>query len=288
MIRKKLRRLAVVCIVFMAALIAIGSRPATAEIRLGILPRLSAAELQAMYSPLAEYLMKEIGEKVTIVIPKDFEAFKDAVKTGKMDIGFANSLIYVQLKEKTNIEPFALSSEVKSGTRFRGIILVRKDSGFTKVQDLKGKKFSFMDKDSAAGYVFQMLLLSKAGLDVDKDVSLLPFAKKHDNVTAAVFNKTADAGGIREDELDKAKDKVDISQLRILAYTDYFPNWPMFSTAKLNPGISAKIKTALLKLKPNDPQNEKILGPARLTGFVPVADNDYDELRKAAKIAGAL
>jgi len=288
MIKEKIRRVAIASLVFMTALITIGSGPAAAEIRLGTVPRLSPAELQAMYSPLAEYLAKETGEKVTIVVPKDFEAFKDAVKTGKMDIAFSNPLLYVQLKNKVNIEPLALSSEVKSGTRLRGIIIVRKDSGFSKVQDLKGRKFVFVDKDSAAGYVFQMLLLSKAGLDVDRDISLLPFAKKHDNVTSAVFNKTADAGGIREDELDKAKDKLDISQLRILAYTDYFPNWPLFATAKLHPGLTAKIKAALLKLKPNDPQNEKILGPARLTGFVPVSDKDYDDLRKAAKIAGAL
>jgi phosphonate transport system substrate-binding protein len=156
------------------------------------------------------------------------------------------------------------------------------------VQDLKGRKFIFVDNDSAAGYIFQMLLLSKAGFDADKDIPRLPFAKKHDNVIAAVFNKTADAGGIREDELGKAKDNLDISQLRIVAYTDYFPNWPLFATAKLNPGLAAKIKAALLRLKPNDPQNEKILGPARLTGFVPVADKDYDDFRKAAKIAGAM
>lgn len=286
--RKMIKRTVIICIAFLTALAAVGSGPAAAEIRFGTVPRLSAAELQAMYSPLAEYLAKETGEKVTIVVPKDFEAFKDAVKAGQMDIAFANPLIYVQVKENAGIEPLALSSELKSGTRLRGIIIVRKDSGFSKVQDLKGRKFVFMDKDSAAGYVFQMLLLSKAGFDVDKDISLLPFAKKHDNVTTAVFNKTADAGGIREDELDKAKDKLDISQLRILAYTDYFPNWPLFATAKLNPGLAAKIKAALLKLKPNDPQNEKILGPARLTGFVPVADKDYDDLRKAAKIAGAL
>ena len=45
---------------------------------------------------------------------------------------------------------------------------------------------------------------------------------------------------------------------------------------------------ALLKLKPNDPQNEKILGPLRLTGFIPVSDREYDDLRAAAKLVGAL
>lgn len=261
---------------------------AGAEIKFGILPRLSAVEMTTMFNPLADYLSKETGEKVTLVIPKDFSAFSDAVKAGQVDIAFANPLIYVQLKKDANLEPLGLSSELKSGTRFRGIIVARKDSGIEKLQDLKGKKLIFVDKDSAAGYIFQMLLLSKAGLDVQKDFTQLPFAKKHDNVMMAVFNKAADAGGIREDDFDKMKDKVDLSQMKIIGYSDYFPNWPLFATPKLAKGTEAKIKAALLKLKPNDTKSEAVLGAAKLNGFVAVSDKDYDELRKAAKVAGAL
>ncbi len=286
---RKLFMKVVLAIVFIVAGIAgFKTGVATAEIKLGTLPRASAAEMQAIFAPLAEYLARETGEKIRIVVPKSFEDFKQAVKSGQMDIGFANPLVYVQVKEQLDVEPLALSSEVKSGTRLRGIIIVRKDSGINSPQELRGKKISFMDKDSAAGYIFQILLLSKAGLDFNKDITILPFAKKHENVTMAVFNKTADAGGIREDELEKMKDKLDLSQLRIVGYTDYFPNWPLFATPKLNKEAASRIKTALLKLKPNDPQNEKILGPARLTGFIPVSDKEYDGLRSAAKVAGAL
>ncbi len=281
--------LKVVCAVvlsFVAA--AVQTSSARAEIKFGTVPRLSASELQAMYAPLAEYLSKETGEKVTIVVPKDFQAFKDAAKTGQMDIAFANPLVYVEIKDKVDVEPLALSSEVKSGTRLRGIIIVRKDSGINSIQDLKGKKFVFMDKDSPAGYLFQILLLNKAGFDTKKDITILPFAKRHDKVTMAVFDKTADAGGIREDELDKVKDKIDVSQLRIVGYTDYFPNWPFFATPRLKPETASKVRAALLKLKPNDPQNQPILGAARLTGFIAVSDKEYDGLRKAVKIAGGL
>ena len=278
-------------VVMMVALLAVAGITAvnaSAEIKLGILPRLSAVELHGMFSPLAEYLSKETGEKVSLVIPKDFDAFKAAVKAGQMDLGFANSLIYVQLKKDAGIDPLAVSAEKKAGTKFRGIIIARKDSGIDKVQDLKGKKLIFVEADSAAGYVFQMLLLSKAGLDVHKDFTTLPFAKKHDNVTMAVFNKAADAGGVREDDLDKMKDKVDLSQIKIVAYTDYFPNWPMFAMSKLNKSTVAKVQSALLKLKPNDAESEKILGAAKLAGFAAVTDKDYDQLRLAAKLVGAL
>jgi len=260
---------------------------ASAEIKFAVLPRLSAPELTAMFTPLADYLTRQTGEKVTLVIPKDFDAFKETVRKGEVDLGFANSLIYVQLKKDSALEPLAVSAEKEWGTKFRGIIIARKDSGIEKVPDLKGKKLIFVEKDSAAGYVFQMLLLNKAGLDVTRDFTTLPFAKKHDNVTLAVFNKTADAGGIREGDLDKMKDKVDLSQLRTVAYTEFFPNWPVFANAKLNAGVVDKIKHALLELKPNGPETAGVLAPAKLTAFGPVADKDYDQLRDAAHVAGA-
>lgn len=274
--------------VLTAATVILGSGPASAEIRFGTLPRLTAAELQTMYAPLAGYLAKETGEKVSIVVPKTFDDFKRAVKAGQIDIGFANPLVYVQVKEKVDIEPLALSSDVTSGTRLRGIIIVRKDSGINSLQDLRSKKISFMAKDSPAAYLFQVLLLSKAGLEIHKDFTVLPFAKRHDKIIKEVLDKTADAGAVREDEFEKMKNSADFSQLRIIGYTDYLPNWPAFATPKLNKATAGKIRAALLKLKPNDPQNEKILGLARLSGFIPVADKEYDGLRAAAKVAGAM
>ncbi len=261
---------------------------ASAEIRLGLLPRLNATEMTTMFTPLAEYLSKETGEKVSLVVPKDFDAFKALVSSGQVDMGFANPLVYVQLKKNdASLDPLGLASE-KSGTKFRGIIIVRKDSGIDRVQDLKGRKLIFVEQDSAAAHIFQMLTLSKAGLDVQKDFTKLPFAKKQTNVALAVFNKAADAGGIREDDLEKMKEVVDLARIKVIAYTDYYPNWPLFSTKKMNKAAAEKVKAALLKLKPNSPEAQKAAGPAKITGFAPVADKDYDLLRQAARVAGAL
>jgi phosphonate transport system substrate-binding protein len=260
---------------------------AAAEMRLGILPRLSAVDLTRMFTPLAEYLSRETGEKVTLVVPKDFTAFKEIVAKGGVEMGFANPVIYVQLRKDVALDPVALAAEMKAGTRFRGVIIARRDSGIEKIQDLKGRKLIFVEQDSAGGHIFQMLLLSKAGIDVNKDFTKLPFAKKHDNVTMAVFNKAADAGGIREDDLDKMKDKVDVSQLRIVGYSDYFPNWPLFVAQHVNRDLAGRVKAALLKLKPGAPETTRVLEAAQLAGFAPVSDKDYDQLREAAKLAGA-
>lgn len=258
-----------------------------AEIKLGILPRLNAVELFGMFGPLAEYLSGETGEKVSVVIPKDFDAFKNAVRAGQVDIGFCNSLVYVQLRKDIAIEPVALSSELNAGPLFRGVIIVRKDSAIQKISDLKGKKLIFVEKNSAGGFLFQELLLKKSGLNIAKDVELLPFAKKHDNVTLAVYNRAADAGGIREGDLAKMRTKVDLSKIRILAYSDYYPNWPMFAAPGMNAARTEKIKNALLKLKQGDPNAKRVLKAAGLDGFTAVSDKDYDTLRDAARTIGA-
>jgi len=253
------------------------------ELRLGVLPRLSATELTAMFRPLAEHLSRETGQKVTLVIAKDFDAFEDQVRSGQLELAFANPLVYAQLKKTSDLAPLGLAAEKKGGTKFRGVIIVRKDSGISDVQALRGKKLIFVDEDSLGGYIAQALLLKKQGFDVQRDVVRLPFAKKHDNVTMAVFSKAADAGGIREDDLEKMKDRIDLSQLKILAYTDYFPNWPLFATPRVPAGTRDAIRAALLKLRAGDPA----LDAAKLTAFAPVADKDYDGLREAARIVGA-
>ncbi len=260
---------------------------ARAEVRFGILPRLSAVELYDMFNPLALYLSRETGEKVSLVIPRNFDAFKAAVRAGQIDAGFANPLIYIQLKKDLLLEPLALASEPKAGSRFRGVIIARKDSAIRSIGDLKGKRLIFVEKSSAAGYIFQMMTLSATGLNVKQDFIMLPFAKKHDVVVQAVFNGAADAGGLREDDLEKQKGSLDLSQLRIVAYTDYYPNWPLFAAPTLRREFSAKLRTALLKLKPGSTRARRILRPAQLMGFVSVSDSDYDGLRRAAIAAGA-
>jgi phosphonate transport system substrate-binding protein len=266
-----------------ALLLALPTASRAEELKLGLLPRLSATELTTMFKPLADHLARETGHKVTLVIPKDFDAFQKAVEAGEMDLAFSNPLVYVQAKKTKDLAPLAVAVEKKGGTKFRGIFVVRKDSGIDDVKALKGKRLIFVDEDSLGGYICQALMLKKQGYDLQKDFVRLPYAKKHDNVTMAVINKAADAGGIREDDLDKMAGKVDLSQLKVLAYTEYFPNWPLFASPKVPAATRDALKAALLKLKAGDPALEA----AKLTGFGPIADKEYDGLRDAAKTVGA-
>jgi phosphonate transport system substrate-binding protein len=128
-----------------------------------------------------------------------------------------------------------------------------------------------------------MKMLSKAGLKKD-DVKVI-FEKKRDPVADAILAGKAEAGFVRDDDVEKLKAGGD--KFRKIAVSDPIPNWPIAISKKMDPATAKKLKDAILKLKKGDLKTISVLGPARIEGFVPVADKDYDIMREAAKAIGA-
>ncbi len=136
-----------------------------AEIKFGLLPRFPEQEMIEMFTPLAKYLEKETGQKIALVVPKDFDSFTKMAIAGEFDLGYANPFIYVLIKKDAlTTEPLGLAAEPKIGTTIKGILFVRKDKPIKSIKDLKGKKVAFMDPGSAAAYLVQMYMLKESGI----------------------------------------------------------------------------------------------------------------------------
>lgn len=257
---------------------------AFAEIKLGLLPRFPEQEMIEMFSPLARYLEKETGQKVALVIPEDFDAFTQKAISGEFELAYANPYVYIRInKAAPAAHPLALAAEPKIGTKIKGILFTRSDKPYKAVKDLKGKKIAFMDPGSAAAYLIQMQMLKEAGIaktDISPD-----FVKKPANVAEAVLFGKAEAGGIREDDLEKVPNN---NEFRVLGTSKPIPNFPFFATKKIDAATEMKITEALLKLKAGSAKTFPILGPAKIDGFVATWDKDFDILREAAKAAGVM
>lgn len=255
-----------------------------AELKFGLLPRLTEKEMVEGFTPLAKYLEKELGLKVTLVIPKDFDTWTKDAKAGVYDIAYTNPFQYVIVKKAVkDAVPIVIASEPEIGKELFGTIIVKKDSPVKSIADLKGKTVAATDPGSAGAYLVQMLMLQKAGLKKD-DVKLI-FEKKRDPVADAILAGKAEAGFVRDDDVEKLKAGAD--KFRKLAKSDPIPNWVIFSAKKMDPAMASKLKAALTKLKQGDLQSIKILAPAKIDGFVPTADKEFNVMIDAAKAAGA-
>lgn len=267
----------------MLAVLLIPAMSFGADLKFGLLPRLEAKEMTDSFTPLAKYLEKELGVGVQLVIPKDFDTWTKEAKSGAYDIAYTNPYLYVLVKKAVKeAELVGIASETDGGKHLQGTIIVRKDSPIKEVKDLKGKTIAATDPGSAGAYLVQMLMLQKAG--IKKDNVKVNFEKKRDPVAQAVLDNKADAGFIREDDLEKLKAGAD--KFRKLGVSDPVPNWPVFIAKKMDPAMAAKVKAALLKLKPGDLKSIAIVAPAKLDGFVPTSEKEYSIMVEAAKAVG--
>lgn len=255
-----------------------------AELKFGLLPRLSEKEMVEGFTPFAKHLEKELGVKVTLVVPKDFDTWTKEAKAGAYDIAYTNPYLYVVVKKDVKVaEPLVIASEPEIGNQLYGTIIVKKDSPIKTIADLKGKTIAATDPGSAGAYLVQMLMLQEAKIKKD-DVKLI-FEKKRDPVADAVLAGKADAGFVRDDDVEKLKAGAD--KFRKLGVSKAIPNWTIFIAKKIDPALASKIKETLLKLKPGDLKSIAVLAPARINGFVPTSDKEFAVMIEAAKAAGA-
>lgn len=80
------------------------------------------------------------------------------------------------------------------------------------------------------------------------------------------------------------KDKIDLNKIKIISYTEYFPNWCFAAFSHTDKDGAEKIKQALLKLNKNNADHYKILEKAEIGGFIETYDTDYDIIRRKAEI----
>lgn len=198
---------------------------------------------------LGRMLSVSLGIPVDAVVATSFSAAIEAMCAGRADIGALNPFGYVLAHQKCGVEVVAVS--VRFGLPFYlSQISVRADAGITKLEDLRGKRFAFVDPASTSGYLFPAAMLKKLGYDPDKFFSQTVFAGSHPNVILAIYRGQVDGGATFQDARDNVRGQFpDVNdKVKVLAYTNPIPNDTWSLNAKLSTDLKTKIKDRLLRI----------------------------------------
>ena len=281
-VRGALRRLLSV-----ALLGALGTAHA-AELRISSIPDEAPTELQRKFTPVAKYLEKETGMKVSYVPVSDYAAVVEALATNKIDLAWLGGFTFVQAKLRTNgtaIPIVQREEDTKFISRF-----ITADPAIKTLADLKGKTFAFGSPSSTSGHLMPRYFLLKDNLNPDRDFKNVAFSGNHDATAAFVASGKVDAGVLNASVWDRLVEqkKVDPAKVRVFAttppYYDY--NWTVRGT--LDAPTIKKLTDAFLKLDPANAEHKEILAVQRATRFVATKPANYDGIEQAAKAAGLL
>ncbi len=203
------------------------------------------------HHPLIEYLKRETGLPIRQIFPDSFDDYIKMASQRKIDISFANPFIYAKVAKRYGVRAFARIIELDGRESFRGQIICRKDNKEIRtLGDCKGKRWVAVDASSAGGYLYALGLFFEHGI-LKKDFSEITFMPgpggQQEKVALAVYNGRYDIGSVREGMLDLVADKIDLSQIRVLAHTPYYPGWMYAHRKELDPKVLSTVKGGAFK-----------------------------------------
>lgn len=141
----------------------------TTEYVVGFLPQHNPQRLMQMYGPIVDYMNRNIPEAhFKFEASSSFEEFEKKIYSGHYAFAMANPYQTV-LALKHGYRVFG---KMGDDNDFRGLIVVRKDSGIGKVADLKGKAVSFPAKTALAASMLPQYYLQTHGIDVNRDIEI--------------------------------------------------------------------------------------------------------------------
>ena len=254
------------------------------------LPQYSHSVSYLRHNLLVEYLKKETGYNIRQVFPDTFDEHMRMVGQGKVDISFSNPYVYVKTAHRYGEKAFAQVIEDSGQKSFRGQIICRADNpAIRTLQDCKGKRLIAVDLTSAGGYLYPMGQFYDHGIR-QEDFAEVDFSPgpggKQEKVILAVYAGQYDIGLIREGALNVVADRIDIRQIRVVAYSKFYPGWVYSARKDLAPEVLAKIQTAMFKLTADNPEHRAILEKAHFTRIVPSSDAEFDSVRDLMTVVG--
>jgi phosphonate transport system substrate-binding protein len=237
---------------------------------------------------VVDYLSRATGMTFRQVFPDTFDEHMHMVGRGLIDITFSNPFIYVKIADRYGARAFARIVEARGKENFRGEIICRADNPQIKdLADIKGKRLIAVDPTSAGGYLYPWGWILEHGIRKE-DLAEIAFAPgpggKQEKVVMAVLSGKYDVGTIREGTLDIMAGKINRQQIRVLAYSRWYPGWVYAARSGLDPAVVNKIKTALLALNMNNPEDAAILHKAGFIAVIPAKDEDFNSVRRLAEM----
>ncbi|NIS74022.1 MAG: phosphate/phosphite/phosphonate ABC transporter substrate-binding protein [Deltaproteobacteria bacterium] len=255
---------------------------------MGLIPEQNIFDQIDRYEPLANYLSKKIGEPVELKILSQYGNIIDNFVSKGMDGAFFGSFTYALAHEKLGVEAIARPEAIEGNISYHGIIFVRKDSGIMTIEDMRGKRFAFVDKATTAGYLLPLHFFTTNNIsDYGKHLKETYFTGTHEDAIYDVLNKKAEIGAAKSTVFERLA-KTDTRLQDELVILERSPDVPenAFAVRKdLDEAVKEKLKRSLLTMH-DEPEGKNVLKQFGAKRFIETRDSDYEPVYRYTRDIG--
>lgn len=133
----------------------------------GIHPLHNPKRLFEVYGPIVDFINVQLPQvRFKLEASRNYEEFNKKLYSGHFDFAMPNPYQTIRSLQ----HGYHVFGKMADDEDFRGIILVRKDSGIEKVTDLKGKAVAYPAKTAVAATMMPQQYLHTHGININTDI----------------------------------------------------------------------------------------------------------------------
>lgn len=243
-----------------------------------------------VYGKIVDYLAEKSGVPLELVTGLAYTSINQMLEAGAVDYGFICGYPYILAHDQPAPKVELVAAPVPKDPRYLhkpvyfSDLVVRKDSPFKSIQDLRGRTYVYNEETSNSGYNMPRSYLVKLGLTNGFFGKVLR-SGSHEASIRMVAQGLADASFVDSLVLDydRAQGGGDAAKVRVIDSLGPVATVPFVVSTAALPTV-APLKARLLTMH-EDPRGRQILDEAFLERFAEVSDADYDGLRAMKKAA---
>jgi phosphonate transport system substrate-binding protein len=251
------------------------------------------AATEARFKELARVFKDRLGVEMRIFTASDYAGTIQALTAGQIQMAQTGASAYASAWIDSNggVEPLVTNKEVDGALGYHSILIVKADSPFKKIDDLKGKTLAWADPNSTSGYLIPLVSLRSAGIEADRYFGKTLFSGGHEQSVLGVINgqfdsaftwssKGHNAGQIRA-MVDRGVLKMD--QFRVVWESPLIPNPVVIVRTDMPEDMKRDLRQFFVDLITIDPKVAELTARGKTSGFVPATHEMYKPVLDAAQ-----
>jgi phosphonate transport system substrate-binding protein len=248
------------------------------------------------WTPLTNYLSKELGVKVTLRIANDYAAVIEGQRAGNIHIAMYGPASYARAyMTGAQVEPFAIEVSGDGTKGYYSVLYVKAEAPYKTVQDLQGKNLCLVDPNSTSGNNVPRYALNKMGIDPENFFAKVVYAGSHENAVIGVQQGTCDAAfnwwnDEKESNLLRMarKGMAKAEDYRIVFKSELIVNSPMAYLANLPADLKTAIRQAVLDVATRDKAAFDKIYEGKQLPFQPISHKEYEPVIEVVKFVDDL